>query len=285
MAGWFRRTERATSLFLSRSVFPRVPGITAIYDRILADGLTVAEAELRLPGLGRELDGTRLLLVTDLHAGPFLSVAALQQAFARLQHLAPDVVVLGGDFVTTGLHEILPHQEALAGLRGALGTFAVLGNHDQYSLRPDALRAVLSGCGIRVLHNDAARVERGSARFALAGVDDWNAGSPDLAAALAGASRIGGPVVLASHNPDVFFEAARAGAGLVLSGHTHGGQVRIPGRGVLVRMSRYRLDEGRYEWNGAEIVVSRGIGVSGIPARIGCPPEAVLLVLRGAPAG
>jgi len=278
--GSFRRLERALNLFLSRHLFPSVPRIGEVYERSLREHLTVAEAEVRIERLSLAFDGLTILFVSDLHAGPFLSTAAVEQSFRRLATLAPDVVVLGGDLVTTGLEELLPHQAALARLHGTLGSFAVLGNHDHYTRRPDAVRAILSGCGFRVLHNDAAPVERRGSRLALAGIDDFNAGHPRLDAALAAASRIGGPVVLASHNPDVFFDAAQAGVALVLSGHTHGGQVRIPGRGVLVRMSRYRLDEGRYAWNGAEIIVSRGIGVSGLPLRLACPPEATLVTLR-----
>jgi hypothetical protein len=90
-------------------------------------------------------------------------------------------------------------------------------------------------------------------------------------------------VLLLSHNPDAFFEAARRGVALTLSGHTHGGQMRVPGLPVLVRMSRYRLDEGRYASGAAEIVVSRGLGVSGLPLRAGCPPEAVFIRLRARP--
>ena len=88
------------------------------------------------------------------------------------------------------------------------------------------------------------------------------------------------PVVLISHNPDAALDAASRGVALTLSGHTHGGQVRIPGRPLLVRMSRFRLDDGRYEHDGGHIVVSRGLGVSGIPIRFACPPEAVLVTLR-----
>jgi hypothetical protein len=87
-------------------------------------------------------------------------------------------------------------------------------------------------------------------------------------------------VVLVSHNPDILFEASAKGVDLVLAGHTHGGQIRIPGLPVLVRMSRYRLDEGRYRHGATELVVSRGLGTVGLPVRIVCPPEAVLLTLR-----
>lgn len=278
--GWFRRTERATSLFLSRSVFPWVPGARSLYDRTLASRLTVADAEIVVPGLPAGFDGTTVLLVTDLHAGPFLSVAGLRSAFARLGALAPDLVVLGGDFITTRVEEILPHADTLRSLRAPLGVFGVLGNHDHYGGDAPRLVEVVGSLGIRILDNDAALLERRGSRLAVAGIDDWNAGRPDLDRALLAAGD--GPVVLISHNPDAFVEASRRGVALTLSGHTHGGQIRVPGLGVLVRMSRFRLDEGRYRADESEIVVSRGLGVSGIPVRLGCPPEAVLVRLRAA---
>ena len=158
--------------------------------------------------------------------------------------------------------------------------FGVLGNHDHYGGDSERLVENLESFGIRILDNDAVVLKKGGERLALCGIDDWNAGQPDLDRALAAAGDA--PVILLSHNPDAFVAACRRGVALTLSGHTHGGQIRIPGMGVLVRMSRYRLDEGRYRAESSEIVVSRGIGVSGVPLRMGCPPEAVLVRLRAA---
>jgi uncharacterized protein len=280
--GWFRRLERAASLYLSRRIYPRVPGASIPYDRILRHGLTVADAEIALRGLGPGLDGVTLLFVSDVHAGPFLSQAALAEAFSRLRTLAPDVVIHGGDLASSNLEECLAHAGALRALSAPLGAFAVFGNHDHYTHDLPGIVALYERCGIRVLDNDAVCLERGGARVALAGIDDWNIGQPRLDAALARARELapGAPIVLASHNPDAFFDAARGGAALVLAGHTHGGQVRIPGRPVLVRMSRYRLDEGRYTASGSELIVSRGLGVSGLPLRLFCPPEALAVRLR-----
>jgi hypothetical protein len=281
-SGWFRRLERATSLFLSRHVYARMPGSSWIYDRLLEGGLTVADAEIVLPALAPVFDRTTLLFVSDVHAGPFVSASAVRAVFARLRTLAADVVIHGGDLATSGIDECAPHAEAIAGLKGPLGAFAVFGNHDHYTRDLAGLHALYGRCGVRVLDNDAVALERGGARLALAGIDDWNIGRPRLDEALARAHAVapGAPVVLVSHNPDAFFEAARRGVALVLAGHTHGGQVRVPGRPVLVRMSRYRLDEGRYSASGAELIVSRGIGVSGLPVRLFCPPEALFVTLR-----
>jgi predicted MPP superfamily phosphohydrolase len=280
-SGWFRKIERAGSLFLSHHVWPRVPGAAIPYAMTLDRALTVAEAEIPIANLPAPFEGTRLLFVSDVHAGPFLSQGALARAFAGLATLNADVVIHGGDIATSNVREILPHAEAVSRLTAPLGAFAVYGNHDHYTGDLAGVANFFDAHGARVLNNDAVALSRGGARLALAGIDDWNFGRPDLDVALAQAARVapGAPVVLISHNPDALLDAAARGVSLTLSGHTHGGQVRIPGRPVLVRMSRYRLDEGRFVHRGAQLVVSRGLGVSGIPLRIACAPEALLITL------
>jgi predicted MPP superfamily phosphohydrolase len=243
----------------------------------------VAEGEIPLAGLAGPWDGARILLLTDLHAGPFLSVRAHADAWKRLASLEPDLVLLGGDFITTGVHEILPHAATLRAIRAPLGVYGVLGNHDHYGEDPARLLSFLASCGVGMLENESTVLRRAGAPLTLCGIDDWNAGRPDLDRALGSTSPHEGPAILLSHNPDAFFEAERRGVALTLSGHTHGGQVRLPRLPVLVRMSRYRLDEGRYAGERGEIVVSRGFGVSGLPLRAGCPPEAVLIRLRARP--
>lgn len=293
--GWFRRLERKASCVISRRLFPWFPGIRLPYAVQLDRRLTVSEAEVRLPGLPAAFDGASVLLITDIHAGPFLSPACLTRTFRRLGGLAPDLILIGGDLATTRVGELIPTMNAFASLSAPLGVYGVLGNHDHYTEDPELLVSLVEKAGVRLLQNRAVALERDGGRLVLAGIDDLNSGASDLDAALAEADELrrptgrsipdgsksnGAPVILLSHNPDVFFDAARRGVSLVLAGHTHGGQVRLPGLPVLVRMSRYRLDQGRYCFNGSELIVSRGLGASGLPLRIGCPPEAVRITLR-----
>lgn len=277
--GWFRRLERGTNKFLSHHVFPRVPGISWPYSRALERDLTVSEASIELRDLDNGFSGLRLLLISDFHAGPFLAPEALERTFGRLMTLEPDLILLAGDFATVRLEEVEPTLAAYGGLAAPLGVFGVLGNHDHYTGQPEALIQMLETSGVRVLQNRSVVLERGGGRLWLAGVDDLLCGDAQLDAALQGRPE-GTASLLLSHNPDVFLEAADRAVSLVLAGHTHGGQWRIPGLPVLVRMSRYRLDEGRYQAGSSQLVVSRGLGATGFPFRIGCPPEAVLLTLR-----
>ncbi len=275
--GWFRRLERRVSHALASRVFPRVQGLSGLYDRQLRSGLVLSETEVELASLPRALDGLRILFVSDIHAGPFVSVKTLVHTFRRLLTTEPDVILVGGDLVNATLEDFVGSREAFAELRAPMGVFAVLGNHDHYSRDADRLRDMIEDVGIRVLHNRSVALERREASLSRVGVDDLLVGRPNLDAALAGADA---PVLLLAHNPDVAFEAARRGVALMLSGHTHGGQIRVPGLPVLVRQSRYRLDEGRYRVGPMDLVVSRGLGAAGLPVRLGCPPEAVLIRLR-----
>lgn len=278
-AGWFRRLERQVNKFLSRRVFPRVPGLERPYGWMLDRWLTVSHGDIALEGLGGEESGVRVLVISDLHAGPFVSPEAIARALDRLMTLRPDLILLAGDFATICLEEVEPIAPALGRLQAPLGVFGVLGNHDHYTGEAEALCRLLQTSGVELLQNRSVRIGGHSAGFRLAGVDDLVEGRPRLDRALS-AEPGSLPTVLLSHNPDVFPEAVRRGVSLVVAGHTHGGQVRIPGLGVLVRMSRFRLDEGRYVAGASQLVVTRGLGVTGLPLRLACPPEALLLTLR-----
>ena len=278
--GWFRRLERLVNNALAKRVFPRVPGLSGLYDSQLQRGLVLSETDVELTQLAPAFDRLRILFVSDIHAGAFVSPKTLGATFQRLLATEPDVILVGGDLVTTTLEEFVESREAFARLRAPMGVFAVLGNHDHYTREPDRLRHMIEEVGIRVLHNRSAALRRGDASLSLVGVDDLVAGRPNLEAALAGTHA---PVLLLAHNPDIAFDAARAGVALMLSGHTHGGQIRVPGLPILVRQSRYRLDEGRYRIGPMVLLVSRGLGATGLPVRFACAPEALLIHLRSHP--
>ena len=280
--GWVRQLERRVSNALARRVFPIVPGLSGLYDHRLRHRLVLSETEVELAQLAPAFDRLRILFVSDIHAGPFVSPKTLGATFQRLLATEPDVILVGGDLVTVALEEFAESREAFAKLRAPLGVFAVLGNHDHYTRDPDRLRDMIENVGIRVLHNRSVALRRGGASLSLVGVDDLVAGQPNLESALAGTQP---PVLLLTHNPDLAFDAARCGVALMLSGHTHGGQIRVPGLPVLVRQSRYRLDEGRYRVGPMELLVSRGLGATGLPVRFACSPEAVLIHLRSHPPG
>ncbi|MCC6673071.1 MAG: metallophosphoesterase [Planctomycetes bacterium] len=235
--------------------------------------------EVALRRGGRGLDGVRLAFLSDLHAGSCMREADLCRIFAQVAAEQPDLVLLGGDLINTREREITFYREALRLLRPPLGVYAVPGNHDHFfGTDIELWRLFLRDHGVRVLLDAGERVTRGGASLWLAGVDDLTEAGSDLEAALAGAAE-GEPIVLLSHHPDFFVEASGAGVDLQLSGHTHGGQIRIFGWAPLTH-SAHGYVEGFHERNGARLFVGRGVGVTLLPLRVGAPAQIAFLTLR-----
>lgn len=260
-----------------------VPPGGMLHRRLLA-GLELTGPELHLARGHADLDGLRIAFVSDVHAGFFQTAADLGALARRIAREAPDLLLLGGDLVGTHGGELELFDVFLSLLTPPLGAFAIPGNHDCFYSAPrmDLWERFLEGRGVTVLCNRGVRIERGGATLWLAGVDDLEEGLPDLDAALTG-RREDEPILLASHHPDLFVEAARRGIDAQLSGHTHGGQIRLLGRAPVTH-SAHGFDAGPFERNGSHLYVGRGVGVSFLPLRIGAPPEVPIATLRVGPA-
>ncbi|MCB9960343.1 MAG: metallophosphoesterase [Rhodospirillaceae bacterium] len=231
--------------------------------------------------------------LADLHiCEPYMTADRVAEIVAATDRLGADLVVLLGDFARGiarfGAEDVAVDAwaAALAGLSAPLGVYAVLGNHDWWS-GPDVVRAGLRAAGIVLLENAAVKLEARGHRLWLAGLgDQWAFGSQrgvdDLPGTLAQV-RDGDPVVLLVHEPDIFPRVPPRVA-VTLAGHTHGGQVRIPFYGPVVVPSRFgaRFAYGHIVEGGRPLIVSGGLGMTGLPIRFGVPPEIVLVTLRGA---
>src|SRR5882672_2361603 len=240
--------------------------------------LTVEHHQIYLRRLPRELDGFRVVQLSDIHHSPFTSREQIERAVETANSLQPDIVALTGDYVSKERAYAAPCAELLSGLRARYGVYAVLGNHDHWTdaaLITDLFRAE----GITVLVNQGMRFENNGAAFWLAGVDDTMVGLEDLSLALAGSSDHEFKLLLA-HNPIILRRAARAGVDLVLSGHTHGGQVSLRSERSASGRPRRRLLKGLASQGETQIYVTRGLGTVVLPVRFGCPPEVSLLELR-----
>ncbi len=252
--------------------------------------LVVREQELRLARWPRELDGLRVALVSDLHAGgPHMRPADIERVARRTVEAHPDVIALLGDVVDprlAGGAPVAPEAAAwaLRGLRAPVGVLAVLGNHDWTTDGPRVGRA-LRAAGIAVLENDAVRLGARGQVLHIAGLADAKTREPDLGAALAGVPE-SEPVLLLSHDPDVF-PSVPARVALTLSGHTHGGQIDLPVLRDRATPSRYggRYRRGLVVEDGRHLFVTSGVGTSRWPVRLRRPPEVVVLRLRSAGPG
>lgn len=240
---------------------------------------------LTLPKLPQEFHGFRLIQLSDIHHSPFLSEQEIAAAADHANTLEPDLIVLTGDYVSHSRDFITGCARALGRLKAKHGVLAVLGNHDHWT-DGAAMAQAMRAEGIRVLENENLLVERQSASIRLLGIDDLTVRRDDLRRALEGTSRDETRILLA-HNPAIIREAARAGIDLVLSGHTHGGQINwrlLIGREDrrtyrwLRRPSR-RLMRGYARLGETHLYVNRGLGTVVLPLRYGCSPEISVIEL------
>jgi predicted MPP superfamily phosphohydrolase len=240
--------------------------------------LTIEHHQIHLPRLPPALDRLRIVHLSDIHHSPFTGRDQIMRAVEAANSLEPDLIALTGDYVSHERGYAAPCADMLGRLRARYGVYAVLGNHDHWTdaaLITDLFRAE----GIRVLINEGMRFEQHGASFWLAGVDDTMVGMEDLPLALAG-SREDEMKLLLAHNPVILRRAARAGVDLVLSGHTHGGQVAWRSERSSSGRPRRRLLRGLGRQGNTQIYVTRGLGTVVLPVRYGCPPEISLLELR-----
>jgi predicted MPP superfamily phosphohydrolase len=254
--------------------------------------IDVAQRDIVLRGLSADFEGMRIVQLSDIHMDFYTEPFFLRRVIERVNLLKPDAVFLTGDYVTSGQWiSSVAHKaawecgEILKGLN-CRSIYAVLGNHD-VSAGAATVEAALRASGISVLRNSFLPIERGSGRMWLAGLDDPVDGKPDLEAAIPENIRNvrNEPVVLLCHAPDyatrVRSHAAGQAVDLMLSGHTHGGQIRLPLIGALVLppMGK-RFVEGWFQLGRMGLYVNRGIGTIGVPFRLDCPPEITLFTLR-----
>jgi predicted MPP superfamily phosphohydrolase len=247
--------------------------------------------ELDLPLAWPYARPLRVTLVSDLHVGaPYQGLSRLPSTVDRINATRPDVICIAGDFVTLGVlggHRAPPDSiaRALARLRAPAGVFAVLGNHDRAYNGP-WVQATLTSAGVRVLEDTAVAIATPSGPVWMVGISDYWTGPHDVRRALRAVTDSATPVLLLTHNPDLFPEVP-ARVTLTLAGHTHGGQVRLPLIGSPIVPSAYgqRYAGGLVVEGGRHLFVSTGIGTSDIPARLGVPPTIFVLTLHRAARG
>lgn len=233
-----------------------------------------------LPRNHANLAGLRIAFVSDTHVGPTFTAEDLRSISRDLRREKPDILLLGGDYVSQSpyfIDEIAPEiAEMVATAR--FGTWAIVGNHDVSNVRSRVER-MLADAGAGVLVNRAAQVETDRGPLWLVGIDDLLLGRPDLPAAFADVSADAACICL-WHEPDAAEKASIYAPFIMLSGHTHGGQVRLPGLGPLaLPKAGKRFPSGRFSIGDMTLFVSNGVGLYRPPVRLGCPPELVMIHL------
>jgi predicted MPP superfamily phosphohydrolase len=234
--------------------------------------------DVPVTGLPPALDGVRIGFITDIHHSEAVGVDDVTRAVRLVGDAHPDLIVLGGDYVSFADRRfVAPVAELVAPLaRAPLGAYAVLGNHDDDREVPAALAAR----GFTVLKDQRTRVTIRSEPVDVAGIRFWTRRPAEVAKVLNGT---GGTTILLAHDPRRLAEAAALDVQLVLSGHTHGGQVVVPGVGAIAGR-KFPVLAGLGRQDNATLFVSRGVGTVYVPVRINCPPEVAVLTLRTAAA-
>ena len=277
---------------LNRREFLKVAGLTVGGGLVAASSYlaindesqdpVVDQVPIRIKNLHPALEGFTLLQMTDQHLYPLTQPSLIKKSVAIANSLNPDLVVLTGDYVWQDLEAIDELAPILSGLDAKYGVFSTLGNHD-YWLDADVITETLEAAGLPVLVNQGLSIKHGKGSFYLAGLDDGWSGNPDLDATLEGAM-LSDPVILLCHEPDLADRYSLDGrVSLQLSGHSHGGQIRLPGLGALILPYLGRkYDIGLYKVNEMLLYTNRGLGVISEPVRYNCPPEITQFVLLGA---
>lgn len=241
-----------------------------------ANSLSLERVTVNIARLPKKLDGFKIIHLSDIHHSPLTGLEHIERTVKIVNRLHPDMIALTGDFVSHDASYIKPVAKVLGELTAECGVHACLGNHDHWT-DPVMVANELIANGINVLVNSGQRIESRDASFWLAGVDDHMVGKTDLPEALKGSFADEMKILLA-HNPIIFRAVIRAGVDLTLSGHTHGGQVRV--RDSRRRMIRRRRVAGLHTRKGSNIYITRGIGTVVLPVRYQCPPEISMLELR-----
>jgi len=247
----------------------------------------IVRQEIALRRWPARLEGFTMALLSDFHYDPYFSVHPLRSAIGMVNGLRPDLIALTGDFVSVpwfgdpaeAASAAEPCAQLLRQMRAPHGLWAVMGNHDAFT-DPDRVTSTLRSTGIQVLLNQSEPIERDGARFWLGGVDDVLGGTADLDATLRDIPANEAAVLLA-HEPDYADTVARYSVDLQLSGHTHGGQVRVPFvRPLYLPDLAKKYVWGMYRIRGLALYTNPGLGTVNVPVRMNCPPEITLLTIR-----
>ncbi|MGA8656553.1 MAG: metallophosphoesterase [Chthoniobacterales bacterium] len=267
---------RLTGATIAAGLAASTAGDAAMFE---PNNLVLERKRVPLPKLPDAFDGFRIVLLADFHLHPFTTANLIRRTVEISNALKPDLVLLGGDYVCSSAEAAFELGPILENLEAKHGIFAVLGNYDHYR----GARIVLEGlrrASIPVLMNEGVRLTVGEASIFLAGIDSVCAGQPNPRAAFSARKNEAVSLVLV-HEPDYINQLSTlVPVDLQLSGHTHGGQVRLPGFGaVILPPWGQAYVEGLYRVGTSQVYTSRGIGMVGVPFRLNCPPEVTEITL------
>ena len=250
------------------------------YPLLEAKWCRLTRQTVAIPNLPAAFDGTTVAFLTDIHHGPFVPRVYVRSVIEMTNSMKPDIVLLGGDYSHRWQDYLARVHEDMGRLRARLGRFAVLGNHDHWDGLNESI-AGLEAARTPLLRNAGTWIEKGGSRLRIAGVGDLWTDRPDVARAIGPETTDRDAVILLSHNPDVAEYCDDPRVGLMVSGHTHGGQVVVPGYGAPRVPSAFgqKYLNGLVQAPRCQVYISRGVGTVTPPVRLFCRPEVAWLTL------
>jgi len=282
----YEHFDKSRRLFLKTgavalSSYSFIGAAKGVIDR---DEYDIIERTVRIANLPEEFKGFTVGLMSDIHSSAFMTKPEMDDYVAALNNLKTDIIFVPGDFVNSQTEEVYPFAEAFSALRAPYGVYGCLGNHD-YFANVDVVAKEVDACGVKLLRNDAVKIQKGNSFINVVGVDDIPmSGKPEtyLARALSSVQN-SYPKILLCHKPYFLETIAGHNIDLTLAGHTHGGQVVFAKIGntyisPATLFSKYVW--GLYKFNNAQMYVTRGIGTVGVPFRVNCPPEITKITLQ-----
>jgi uncharacterized protein len=276
----FRR-DRRDALRLTAAAMVAAPAAATGYGMFVERStLRVREVDVLIPGLPADLNGLRIGQISDIHRGAFLERKTLDRAVAALNETQPNLTVITGDLISRRGDPVDDCLDSLRVLRADAGVLGCLGNHEIYASSQSYVARNSARIGHTYLRNTAKTLRFGSSELNVVGVD-YQPMHTDYLEKTAGLVRPGAVNLLLSHNPDVLHAAAEQGFQLVLSGHTHGGQVSVELLHEHWNVARFYTPYvyGLYQRGGTSIYVNGGLGTIGIPIRLGVAPEVAVIRL------
>ena len=244
----------------------------------------ITEALFPIRNLPHQLHGFTIAMISDIHSSINMRKPEMDEYARIVNALGCDMIVVTGDFVNSLTEEVYPFAEAFSTLSAPSGVYGVMGNHDFFAPQPEVVAKEVDACGIKLLRNDSALISKNGARLLLLGIDDTGSGgrAAERIEIAARNTPRDIPKLLMMHRPYFLQQAAESNIDLVLSGHTHGGQVVLAnfGRVVIAPASlASRYVWGKYRIGTTQMYVNRGIGTVGLPIRLNCPPEITKITL------
>ncbi len=272
-----RRMFMQTSLGALAAAPVLISGYGASY---ASSGWEVEEVRLSLSSAHPFDPPLKVVQVSDIHSGLFMTPAQMRHCVQAIRQLKPDLFLMTGDFISNSAADLPPCIKEIARVESRYGSFAVLGNHEHWYGEAEQIIAAFEGAGISMLHNAHRVVETDRGSIAIAGIDDLRVGRPDLGRALEGLNPTL-PTILLSHRPEIFPQAAARNIDLTVSGHYHGGQVKVSALGLSVSLAHLlsSYPEGLYRLGRSHLYVNRGLGTTGTPVRVNASPEITLFHL------